>query len=124
VHERDRTRARFGDDSPGSSVSEEIASLTGARVVKAFNQVHFDVWRRTARYAGQPLVVPIAGDSDAKAVASELVRDAGGEPLDAGGVEHAHELEAMAAVIIRLLFAGADPLSAFQFMVGTGADPA
>jgi 8-hydroxy-5-deazaflavin:NADPH oxidoreductase len=104
--------------APGSSVSEEIARVTGARVAKAFNQVHFDVWRRSAHYAGRPLVVPIAGDSDAQAVASQLVRDAGGEPLDAGGLEHAHELEAMAAVIIRLLFAGADPLSAFQLMAG------
>jgi len=104
--------------APGASVSEEIARVTGARVAKAFNQVHFDVWRRSALYAGRPLVVPIAGDPDAQAVASQLVRDAGGEPLDAGGLEHAHELEAMAAVIIRLLFAGADPLSAFQLMPG------
>jgi 8-hydroxy-5-deazaflavin:NADPH oxidoreductase len=110
--------------APGSSVSEEIARVTGARVVKAFNQVHFDVWRRSARYAGRPPVVPIAGDPDAKALAGELIRDAGGEPLDAGGVEHAHELEAMAAVIIRLLFGGADPLSAFQFMAGTAASAA
>jgi hypothetical protein len=107
--------------APGSSVSEEIARTTGARVAKAFNQVHFDVWRRSAQYAGRPLVVPIAGDADSQAVASQLVRDAGGEPLDAGGLEHAHELEAMAAVIIRLLFAGADPLSAFQLMPGTPA---
>lgn len=107
--------------APGASVSEEIARATGARVAKAFNQVHFDVWRRGARYAGQPLVVPIAGDPDAKAVANILVRDAGADPLDAGGLEHAHQLEAMAAVIIRLLFGGADPLSAFQFTTGTAA---
>jgi predicted dinucleotide-binding enzyme len=106
---------------PGSSVSEQISAATGARVAKAFNQVHFDVWRRRARYAGEPLVVPVAGDAEAKAVATELVRDAGAEPLDAGGLDHAYELEAMAAVIIRLLFAGADPLSAFQLMVGRAA---
>jgi 8-hydroxy-5-deazaflavin:NADPH oxidoreductase len=110
--------------APGASVSEEIAAATGARVVKAFNQVHYDVWRRSARYAGRPLVVPIAGEPDAKAVAGELVRAAGGEPLDAGGLEHAHELEAMAAVIIRLLFAGANPLAAFQFMVGDATSSA
>ena len=107
--------------APGSSVTEEIAGATGARVVKAFNQVHFHVWKRSARYAGQPLVVPIAGDLDAKAIASRLIRDVGAEPLDVGGLEHAHHLEAMAAVTIRLLFGGADPLSAFQFMVGTTA---
>jgi predicted dinucleotide-binding enzyme len=107
--------------APGASVSDEIATTTGARVAKAFNQVHYDVWRRRARYAGQPLVVPVAGDADAKEVAFTLVRDAGGEPLDAGGLENTHDLEAMAAVIIRQLFGGADPLSAFQLEVG---DPA
>jgi 8-hydroxy-5-deazaflavin:NADPH oxidoreductase len=105
----------------GSSVTEEVAALTGARVAKAFNQIHYDVWRRRATYAGRPLVVPIAGDPEAKTVAATLVRDAGGEPLDVGGLEHAHELEAMAALVIRLLFGGADPLSAFQFMVGTAS---
>lgn len=104
---------------PGGSVSEQVAAATSARVAKAFNQVHYDVWRRGARYCGQPLVVPISGDHDAKALAATLVRDAGGEPLDVGGIEHAHELEAMAAVIIRLLFAGTDPLSAFQLTVGS-----
>lgn len=104
---------------PGTSISEQIAGTTQARVVKAFNQVHAEVWKRAARYAGRPQLVPIAGDREAKDVASRLIRDAGGEPLDAGGLEHAHELEAMAAVVIRLLVGGADPLSAFQFTVGS-----
>lgn len=104
---------------PGTSISEQIAGTTQARVVKAFNQVHAEVWKRAARYAGRPQLVPIAGDQEAKDVASRLIRDAGGEPLDAGGLEHAHELEAMAAVVIRLLVGGADPLSAFQFTVGS-----
>ena len=103
---------------PGASVSDEIAATTGATVAKAFNQVHYDVWRRRARYAGQPLVVPVAGQAAAKEAAFALVRDAGGEPLDAGGLENTHDLEAMAAVIIRQLFGGADPLAAFQFTVG------
>jgi 8-hydroxy-5-deazaflavin:NADPH oxidoreductase len=81
------------------------------------------VWKRAARYGGQPQIVPIAGHRDAKGVAGRLIRDAGGEPLDTGGLEHAHELEAMAAVVIRLLVGGADPLSAFQFMVGSATAP-
>jgi predicted dinucleotide-binding enzyme len=36
---------------------------------------------------------------------------AGTEPLDAGGIDQAHYFEAMAAVIIRLVVCGADPLS-------------
>jgi predicted dinucleotide-binding enzyme len=103
----------------GASVSDEIAAATGAKVAKAFNQVHYDVWRRRASYAGRPLVVPIAGHPEAKEAAVSLVRDAGGEPLDAGGLENTHDLEAMAAVVIRQLFAGRDPLVAFQFVAGS-----
>jgi predicted dinucleotide-binding enzyme len=103
---------------PGASVSDEIAATTGALVAKAFNQVHYDVWRRRASYEGRPLVVPVAGEPQAKEAAFTLVRDAGGEPLDAGGLENTHDLEAMAAVVIRQLFGGADSLGAFQFMVG------
>jgi 8-hydroxy-5-deazaflavin:NADPH oxidoreductase len=107
--------------APGTSVAEEIAATTGADVVKAFNQVHFHVWVRGARFGGEPLAVPIAGAGNAKAPASVLVRDAGGEPLDVGGLEQAHNLEAMAAVIIRQLYGGADALSAFHFMAGVAA---
>jgi predicted dinucleotide-binding enzyme len=65
--------------------------------------------------------LPIAGDDDAKAIVADLVRDSGAEPVDAGGLDQAHNLEAMAAVIIRLLTAGADPLSGFQLTVGVPA---
>jgi 8-hydroxy-5-deazaflavin:NADPH oxidoreductase len=106
---------------PGTSLAEHIAAQTGARVVKALNQAHFHVWQQRARYAERPPVVPIAGDEDAKEIVAALVRDASGEPLDAGGIEQAHNLEAMAAVIIRILFGGADSLSAFQLTVGTPA---
>lgn len=107
--------------SSTTSVSERVAEASGALVAKAFNQVHYDVWRQRASFAGQRLVVPIAGDEAAKRAAARLVRDAGAEPLDVGGLEQASNLEAIAAVVIKLLFGGAAPLSAFQFMVGTPA---
>lgn len=105
----------------GTSMAEQIAAETGARVVKAFNQAHVDVWQERARYGGRPLVVPIAGNDEAKEVVAPLVRDVGGEPIDAGGLEQAHNLEAMGAVIIRLLFGGVNPLSAFQLTIGSRA---
>lgn len=109
------------DTTPGSSLSQQIAAASGAHVVKAFNLVHYDVYRQSARFHGEPLVVPIAGDEDGKAVAAELVRAAGAEPADVGGLEHTHELEALAATTIRLLFGGADPLIAFQLMTGVAS---
>lgn len=107
---------------PGRSLAEQIAAATGARVVKALNQVHAEVWRQRATFHGEPLVVPVAGDDDdAKRVVSSLVRAAGAKPLDGGDLGQAHHLEAMAAVCIRLLFGGAEPLSAFQLTAGTPA---
>jgi predicted dinucleotide-binding enzyme len=102
-----------------TSLAERLAAETGADVVKALNQVHSEVWSRGARYGGDRVVVPIAGSEHAKDMARRLVADAGGEPVDAGDLDQAHNLEAMAAMIIRLLFGGADPLSAFQLTVGT-----
>jgi 8-hydroxy-5-deazaflavin:NADPH oxidoreductase len=104
--------------APGTSLAEHIAEKTDARVVKALNQVHFHVYQQRARYDGRPLVVPMAGDEEAKRVVAALTRDAGADPLDAGGLEQAHHLEAMAAVIIRVLYGGADPLTAFQLTSG------
>ena len=105
---------------PGTSVAEQIAVRTGARVVKALHQVHGAVYLERARHGDAPLVVPMAGDTAAKAVVAPLIRDLGAEPLDAGELAQARNLEAMAAVVIRLLFTGAQPLSAFQWQVGTG----
>jgi predicted dinucleotide-binding enzyme len=99
----------------GRSMAEEVARLApGARVVKAFNQAHAAVWRmRPPVFDGRPLAVPFAGDEDGKAVARALISALGAEPLDAGDLTQARNLEAMAIVIIRLLFSGYDPLSVF-----------
>ncbi len=62
--------------------------LSGARVVKAFNTVHFQNLLDESNRAGERIGVPLAGD-DAKALdqAAQLVRDAGHEPvLVAGGI--------------------------------------
>lgn len=101
----------------GTSMAEEVARLApGARVVKAFNQAHAAVWQlRPPSAGGRPLAVPFAGDEDGKQVASRLIADLGAEPLDTGDLRQARDLEAMAIVIIRLLFSGYDPLSVFAF---------
>lgn len=104
---------------PGVSVAEQIAERTGADVVKALHQVHGAVFSERAAFAGAPLVVPMAGSERAKATASELIRDLGCVPLDAGDLSQARNLEAMAAIVVRQLFTGAPPLSAFQWTVGS-----
>ena len=68
--------------------------LPGARIVRAFNTVSYSI---LANEAGRPeprLPIPIAGD-DAQAVkvAADLVRDAGFEPVVAGGLADARRFQ-------------------------------
>jgi predicted dinucleotide-binding enzyme len=81
---------------PDGSAAQELArSATGAQVVKAFNTT-FAGTLNDGRVAGQPLDVFIAGDDeDAKATVATLARDGGMNPIDAGPLKRARELEAM-----------------------------
>src|SRR6476619_7383608 len=56
--------------------------LKGSHVVRAFNSMSYTHFVNEAHRAGEPMAIPIAGD-DARAVqvASQLVRDAGFEPV-------------------------------------------
>lgn len=86
------------------------ADLTGAHVVKAFNLGHVDVWRMTPPvFDGRPLAVPLCGDDpDALSRVRSLVTDLGCTPVDGGGLDRAVLLEATAAFVIGLWFAGVD----------------
>lgn len=64
--------------------------LRGAKIVRAFNFTGATEFARESHRSGAPLAVPIAGD-DAKALelASQLVREAGFEPVVVGGLSTA-----------------------------------
>jgi len=102
----------------GKSLAEQAQHFTpGSHVVKAFNLCHAKVWQMTPPvFDGRPLAVPFAGDDKGKETARLLIADLGCDPLDAGDLRQARHLEAMAIVIIRLLFGGYDPCSAFAFV--------
>jgi 8-hydroxy-5-deazaflavin:NADPH oxidoreductase len=101
---------RFTLVSGPVSAAERIQQRArGAHVVKAFNLCHFEVWSmEPVEFDGRPMMMPYAGDDpDANALAARLAADLGCRPLDAGPLEQARHLEAMAAVVIRLLYGGA-----------------
>jgi NADPH-dependent F420 reductase len=81
---------------PDGSAAQEIARRApGARVVKAFNTT-FAGTLTEGRVAGQPLDVFIAGDDeDAKATVTKLAQDGDLNPIDAGPLKQARQLEAM-----------------------------
>lgn len=89
----------------GPSAARRLADAApGARVVKAFNLCHQDVWRMDPPvFDGRPLAVPVCGDDEgALDVVRELVKDAGCAPFAAGGLERAGLVEATAALLIGL----------------------
>ena len=110
------------DPDEGRSIAEEIGSIAkGARVVKAFNCCHFDVWSLAPpAFDGRPLVVPICGDDpSAKAVVGELIAGLGCRWLDVGPLGKARHLEHLAAIVIGLLFSGFEPQTVFNLVTST-----
>jgi predicted dinucleotide-binding enzyme len=95
---------RLLTDGGPSAAQELAAAAPGARVVKAFNLCHEDVWRMEPPvFDGRRLVVPVCGDDEpALTLVRELVRDAGCEPVSGGGLARAGLLEAAAALFIGL----------------------
>jgi 8-hydroxy-5-deazaflavin:NADPH oxidoreductase len=78
---------RDGDDLLKETKEKGIGATTesylkGSHVVRAFNSMSYTHFVKEAHRAGDPMAIPIAGD-DARAiqVASQLVRDAGFEPV-------------------------------------------
>ena len=88
----------------GSSAAEEIQKQLGARsrVVKAFNTT-FASTLVEGEVDDQPLDVFIAGDDKAaKQQVATLVKDGGLNPIDAGPLHRARQLEQMAMLGITL----------------------
>lgn len=102
----------------GRSLTEAIAeALPDAHVGKAFNMAQVAVWKdQDMTFDGRRMVTLFTADDDADAAISQLISDVGAEPLRLGGNEHAYQLEAAAAMVIKFLFAGADPHTILNFI--------
>jgi predicted dinucleotide-binding enzyme len=100
------------------SLTQALADAQpGAHIGKAFNMAQVDVWADPdMSYDGRQMVTLYTADEKADAVISELIADVGALPLRLGGNEHAYQLEAAAAIVIKFLFAGADTHTIFNFI--------
>ncbi|MDA0567949.1 NAD(P)-binding domain-containing protein [Streptomonospora sp. S1-112] len=121
------TAFTLATDDGGPSLARRIADAApGAHPVKAFTLCPADVWRAREGEAGGTSGesghesgggaphVPLCGDSDdALGVVGGLVRDLGGTPVVAGGLERAGLVEATAAFAIGLYASGNDPRLVF-----------
>ncbi|HEV8357733.1 MAG TPA: NADPH-dependent F420 reductase [Gemmatimonadales bacterium] len=103
-----------------SSGAEALAKrVPKARVVSAFNtvpsEVLFGVYD-ARRKAGRPSLLYCGDDSRGKAVAAELIRDVGFDPLDAGPLRIARYTEPFALLVGQLAYEGSGgPELAYRF---------
>jgi predicted dinucleotide-binding enzyme len=103
-----------------SSGAEELARMIPkARVVSAFNtvpsEVLFGVYE-TKRKSRRPSLVYCGDDEGSKAVAAELIRDVGFDPLDAGPLRIARYTEPFALLVAEFAYEGdRSPELAYRF---------
>jgi len=80
------------------SLAEYVKSLTGGPVAKAFNTNFASIYDRIGEARATPSMV-YAADDEAREVTETLIRDAGFEPISAGGLENARAVEDFIDVI-------------------------
>jgi hypothetical protein len=103
-----------------SSGAEELAKMIlKARVVSAFHtvpsEVLFNVYE-SRRKASRPSLVYCGDNKSAKAVAAELIRNAGFDPVDAGPLRIARFTEPFALLVAQLAYEGdRNPEMAYKF---------
>jgi predicted dinucleotide-binding enzyme len=88
----------YPDLDSGRVTSSELLQqhLLGARVVKAFNTIYWEVLRDAGRPKGAPgrIAVPLAGDDpEAKRVVMDLIEQIGFDPVDAGDLAAGRRLQ-------------------------------
>ncbi|MCK6580233.1 MAG: NAD(P)-binding domain-containing protein [Anaerolineae bacterium] len=97
------TTNKLRDPRPETSTELIARWSNGAKVVKAFNTVFAQIIHTPPAERLARADIPMVGDhADAKALAAGLIRDAGFNPLDAGGMANARHVENLAAFIIAL----------------------
>ena len=80
--------------------------LPGVRLVRAFNAINYKSLQSEAHRAGKPIAIPLAADdSQALAVAKQLVKDAGFEPVVVGPLSSAKLFDVGSPVYVQLLTA-------------------
>jgi predicted dinucleotide-binding enzyme len=100
----------FGSPRPEgfNSLAEFVKSQTGGPVAKAFNANFASLYERLGDARVPPSMV-FAADDEARGVTEQLIRDAGYEPVSAGGLENARALEDFLGVLFAVAQSGPGP---------------
>ena len=88
----DATNAYGGRAAGFESLAHQVKARTNGPVTKVFNVNFAAIYDQIGRQRVKPSQL-YCGDEDAREVTEQLVRDAGFEPVAAGGLENARVLE-------------------------------
>src|SRR5947208_4417866 len=88
----DATNAFGGRNDQFPSLAHEVKSITGGPVAKAFNLNFARLYDKIDEQPERPGML-YAADDEEREVTERLIRDAGYEPVNGGGLEHARALE-------------------------------
>ena len=95
----DATNAFHGRDEQYESLAHEVKTHTNGPVAKAFNANFAALYDRIEEQRVPPSCL-YAADEEAGGVTEQLIRDAGYEPVGAGGLENARALEDFVAGVL------------------------
>jgi 8-hydroxy-5-deazaflavin:NADPH oxidoreductase len=88
----DATNAFAGRNEQYESLAQEVKAQTNGPVAKAFNANFATLYDQIGEQRVRPSCL-YAADDEAREVAEQLIRDAGYDPVSAGGLENARALE-------------------------------
>jgi 8-hydroxy-5-deazaflavin:NADPH oxidoreductase len=88
----DATNAFGGRNEEFESLAHEVKSIAGGSVAKSFNLNYANQYDRIDEQRVRPSNL-YAADAEAREVTEQLIRDAGYDPVSAGGLENARALE-------------------------------
>jgi 8-hydroxy-5-deazaflavin:NADPH oxidoreductase len=104
----DATNAFRGRNEQYESLAHEVRAIVGGPVAKSFNLNFANIYDEIGAQRVRPSNLYCAED-EAREVTEQLIRDAGYDPVDAGGLERARVLEDHLDLLFAVNQAGLGP---------------
>jgi predicted dinucleotide-binding enzyme len=104
----DATNAFAGRNEEHQSLAHEVKALVGGPVAKAFNTNYAALYDRIDEQRVRPSNL-YAAEEGAREVTEQLIRDAGYDPVSAGGLDQARALEDYVGLFGAIAQAGLGP---------------
>ncbi|HKD95014.1 MAG TPA: hypothetical protein VKB43_09955 [Gaiellaceae bacterium] len=104
----DATNAFRGRNEDFESNAHEVKSIVGGPTAKSFNLNFANVYDEIAAQRVRPSNIYCA-EVGAREVTEQLIRDAGYDPVDAGGLDNARAMEDSLALLFAVREAGPGP---------------